>query len=178
MKLFSLEAIATSNSVGSLFSGVLIIFVAAVGTYHSSGIILGLGGLSLYVCALLPFVLEKFRKKSRISPYFALQEEAVINQVRRVGNLITRAAGVPDDAFSFFVSDELDIYGYAHYPEKAIVITYGLYRDCRSEDELAAVLGHEIGHMVSRFKYPQGRREIESHHDTDTRKSDLSQLEE
>ena len=103
MKLFSLEAIATSNSVGSLFFGVLIIFVAAVGTYHSSEIFLGLGFLTVLGCGVLFSAPKKTNKKRRIEPSLDLDQEAgldhrgyrikeaAIDLVQKVGRRLTRA---------------------------------------------------------------------------------------
>ena len=108
----------------------------------------------------------------------ALKFDSDISHVRKVGQRMAEVAGLPVDSFSFTVLNELNLRGFVKFQEKTISITYGLYRDCRSEDELAAVLGHEIGHIVSRLKYPQGRRQIKSPHDTDARKIDASHLDE
>jgi Zn-dependent protease with chaperone function len=175
MKLFNLEAIATSNSVKSLSFGVLIIVVAAVGTHHSSGFFLGLGFLTVLVCAVMFSAPKKLTRKTRIEPSLDLDQEAgpdycgyqikeaAIDLVQKVGKRLTRAAGLPDDSISFFVTQDLAIGGYAVASKKFIAITYGLLMDCRSEDELAAVLGHEIGHLVSsKIKDPNASGEQKS----------------
>ena len=75
------------------------------------------------------------------APYGMFAEPAVRDHVRKVGNKITRAAGLKDDLFSFYVLQNADIFGFAANT-KNVFISSGLYEDCRREDYLAAVFDH------------------------------------
>ena len=98
MEFFSLRTI-----VGPTVFGVLIIFVAALGTYHSSGIFLGLGFLTVLGGAVLFSAPKKTNKKRRIEPSLDLDQkvgldhrgcqikEAAIDLVQKVGRRLTRA---------------------------------------------------------------------------------------
>ena len=73
--------------------------------------------------------------------------ENALGHVQQVGARILRANNLTIP-IKFTVYDTPVIAAWAGH--RQIGVTYGLYRDCRSEDELAAVLGHEIGHLVYR----------------------------
>ena len=175
----------------TLAASTLIIVVFALGTYHSSVIILAFGWLLYVVFNALLSTSKESRKLPKIDPYLydsdrivdqahgSLEMDTATNHVCDVGTRITRAAGLSEHSFRFHVLNDSRIHGFAQCP-RTIGITYGLYKDCRSEDELAAVLGHEIGHLVSatKHKYRLIKSKEEHHapiHENDLRR-DHSQL--
>jgi predicted Zn-dependent protease len=133
----------------------LSILTIGYGTYLSSGALLLLG-YSIFGLLLLASKKSKSpeintsscrsRKATIDLPQDMFAEPAIRDHVRKVANKITRAAGLRDDLFSFYVLQSPDIFGFADNTSN-VVISSGLYEDCRREDELAAVLAHEIGHL-------------------------------
>ena len=67
--------------------------------------------------------------------------------VNRVGRWVAASSERPDLAWRFGVIDSEDINAFAA-PGGYVFLTKGLYKKLRNEAELAAVLGHEIGHVV------------------------------
>lgn len=74
-------------------------------------------------------------------------DQRIVNQVHRVGEKITAAAGQRTDSITFCVLNSKYIQAFAAYPNY-VVITMGMYRDFCNQDELASVLAHEVGHIV------------------------------
>lgn len=70
-------------------------------------------------------------------------------RVRRVGARIVEAAGLSDRSWDYavFVSQSPNAFV---LPSGKIGVTTGLLNLVRSDDQLAAVLGHEVGHVVAR----------------------------
>ena len=132
----------------------LVALVFALGAYYSSGAVIGFGLLAVFaVIFLVEFCLPIFRKEKWGNPDWrpevcTLGEMAnALGHVQKVGAriLLANKLKIPT---SFTVYDTPVIAAEAY--RRQIAVTYGLYRDCRSEDELAAVLGHEIGHLAYR----------------------------
>jgi predicted Zn-dependent protease len=71
--------------------------------------------------------------------------------VNRVGLTIAQASDMPDvfGGYHFFVLDSDECNALAA-PGAFIFVTRGLLRACETEDHLAAVLAHEIAHIVNR----------------------------
>ena len=70
-------------------------------------------------------------------------------RVRRVGARIVEAAGLTDRGWDYavFVSESPNAFV---LPSGKIGVTTGLLNLVRNDDQLAAVLGHEVGHVVAR----------------------------
>ena len=70
-------------------------------------------------------------------------------RVRRVGSRIVEAAGLTDRSWDYalFVSQSPNAFV---LPSGKIGVTTGLLSLVRTDDQLAAVLGHEVGHVVAR----------------------------
>lgn len=70
-------------------------------------------------------------------------------RVRRVGDRIVQAAGLADRRWEYavFVNDAPNAFV---LPSGKIGVTTGLLALVRNDDQLAAVLGHEVGHVVAR----------------------------
>ena len=126
--------------------------VAVLGTYCSSGAVIGFGLLAVFAVIFLD--IDKLRKYGfggnpdwRPEVCTLGEMENAFRHIQKVGARILQSnkLRIP---INFTVYDTPVISALAHH--RQIAVTYGLYRDCRSEDELAAVLGHEIGHLVYR----------------------------
>ena len=77
-----------------------------------------------------------------------VEDREIEKHVNRVGRKIIAAAGQKERSIRFFVVNEREIINaFACFPN-LIVITRGQYEDCCTEDELAAILGHEVGHIT------------------------------
>lgn len=79
------------------------------------------------------------------------RSKMVQGYVQAVGQVVARVSAKPDipTGYHFMVLDTPEINAMAA-PGGFIFVTKGLLRLVRSEDELACVLGHEIGHVVAR----------------------------
>ncbi len=76
--------------------------------------------------------------------------DAALNaRVRRVGERIVQGAGLGNRSWDYavFVSDSPNAFV---LPSGKIGVTTSLLALARSDDQLAAVLGHEVGHVVAR----------------------------
>lgn len=84
-----------------------------------------------------------------IAQYGLYQDEAMQKYVQSVGEKLAEASHRPDLIYRFTVLDSPVINAFA-LPGGYIYITRGLMAYLNSEAELAAVLGHEIGHVTAR----------------------------
>ncbi|MFC7378827.1 M48 family metallopeptidase [Brevundimonas sp. GCM10030266] len=76
-------------------------------------------------------------------------DAAALNRIRTVGGRIVQAAGLTDRRWEYalFVSDAPNAFV---LPSGKIGVTTSLLALVRNDDQLAAVLGHEVGHVVAR----------------------------
>lgn len=74
-------------------------------------------------------------------------DAALQRYVNRVGRWVAGGSERPDLPWRFGVVDSEDINAFAA-PGGYVFVTKGLYKKLGNEAELAAVLGHEIGHVV------------------------------
>jgi len=83
--------------------------------------------------------------------YHALADARANAYLNTLGQTMARVSDMPElfGGYHFVVLDSDDINAFAT-PGGHIFITRGLIRCCRTEDELAAVLAHEIGHVQLR----------------------------
>ena len=80
-----------------------------------------------------------------------VRDEALQRYVNRVGSWLAMHTERPDLPWRFGVVDSSDVNAFA-LPGGTIVITAGLYDRLRDESELAAVLAHEISHVVEKHQ--------------------------
>ena len=80
-----------------------------------------------------------------------VRDEALQRYVNRVGSWLAMHTERPDLPWRFGVIDSSDVNAFA-MPGGTIVITAGLYDRLRDESELAAVLAHEISHVVEKHQ--------------------------
>jgi len=93
-----------------------------------------------------------------LGKYQALADTKVNSYLNVLGQTLAQASDMPElyGGYHFLVLDSDDINAFAT-PGGHIFITRGLIRCCRTEDALAAVVAHEIGHIQLRH----GMRAIE-----------------
>lgn len=91
----------------------------------------------------------------RILQEMGVYDNAQLNAyVQRVGEKLAANSHRPDLIYRFTVLDSQDVNAFA-LPGGYIYITRGLLAYLNSEAELAAVLGHEIGHVTARHTVRQ-----------------------
>lgn len=78
-----------------------------------------------------------------------VRDEGLQRYVNVVGNWVVAQAGRTELPWRFGVLDTEDINAFAA-PGGYVFITLGLYRQLKSEAELAGVLGHEIAHITQK----------------------------
>jgi predicted Zn-dependent protease len=78
-----------------------------------------------------------------------LREPALQGYVRAVGEKLAALSERPEGPWQFYLVDQPDANAFA-LPGGHIYVTRGLLALLNSEDELAGVLGHEIGHVTAR----------------------------
>jgi len=86
-----------------------------------------------------------------LGKYQPLADTKANTYLNTMGQTLAQASDAPElfAGYSFLVLDSDDINAFAT-PGGHIFITRGLLRCCRTEDALAAVLAHEIGHVQLR----------------------------
>ena len=82
------------------------------------------------------------------------QDPELQEYVNAIGQKLAAVSHRPDIEYSFTVIDSPDINAFA-LPGGFIYINRGLMLYLNSEDQLAAVLGHEIGHVTARHSVRQ-----------------------
>ena len=99
--------------------------------------------------ALLIFCAQVYASDNMfVSATEAAKQEQHINEV---GFRLLNANGINTRA-RFILSTSKEINAYCTFNIRSIVIYRGLYTRLGSDDELAAVLGHEISHSVDSYK--------------------------
>lgn len=86
-----------------------------------------------------------------LSKYRAYDNQAATKYVNTVGQTLAQASDLPEtfNGYHLLLLDSQDINAFAT-PSGLIFVTRGMLRCCGSEDELAAILAHEIGHVQLR----------------------------
>jgi beta-barrel assembly-enhancing protease len=95
------------------------------------------------------FFLGREASARLISKYKVIPFDSKISQyVNNIGNTLTLGSNAPYlySPYTFIVLDSNEINAFAA-PGGIIMITTGMLRFVQSEDELAGILGHEIGHV-------------------------------
>ena len=93
---------------------------------------------------------------SKIGGLKLYDNKRILDYINLVGNLLVEASPGYDLSFKFFVIDQPFVNAFA-CPSGYIFISKGLLQFIKNEAELAAVLGHEIAHVV----YQHGLKELE-----------------
>jgi predicted Zn-dependent protease len=83
-----------------------------------------------------------------------VQDPALVGYVREIGRRLVAHTSTPDAPYQFHVADETEPNAFA-LPGGFVYVTRGLLALTNREDELAGVMGHEIGHVVARHSVRQ-----------------------
>ena len=81
-------------------------------------------------------------------------DDPLVRYVNRVGQRVAKVSDRPELFYRFHVVDDAEINAFA-LPGGYIYVDRGLLTHLNSEAELAAVLGHEIGHVTARHAVQQ-----------------------
>ena len=87
---------------------------------------------------------------ARILTNYPLYQNPVVTEyVNKVGQTVARKSSRPETfrGYHFAVLDTQEINAFA-CPGGIILITRGMFKNCATEDELAAVLAHEVAHVA------------------------------
>lgn len=83
----------------------------------------------------------------------------VVKWVEKTGKKVADQSGRGDITFHFEVMESEDVNAFAG-PGGYVYVTTGLLKLVSSEDELACVLGHEIGHVAARHAIKQLQSQV------------------
>src|SRR5712692_10452731 len=83
------------------------------------------------------------------SQYRLVQDAVALERLAHIGGIVAAASDRPALPYTFKIID-LDVPNALSLPGGFIYVTKGLLSFVRSDHELAAVLGHEIGHVAHR----------------------------
>ena len=89
---------------------------------------------------------ERFAKKAQ-KQLPMVENEAVLNYVREVGNKVAAASGRDEFNYEFYVVMDKNINAFA-LPGGKIFVNLGVIMNTNSEAELAGLLAHELAHAV------------------------------
>ena len=84
-----------------------------------------------------------------LSQYKLKQDQSLYKYVNLVGSTVAMVSDRPDLKYHFAVLDTDEVNAFAA-PGGYIFITYGMIKRMANEEELAAVLAHEVGHVCAR----------------------------
>ncbi|KAF0101045.1 MAG: peptidase M48 Ste24p [bacterium] len=94
--------------------------------------------------------LDKQHSPHQFSEDYGVSQDAALNQyVAGVGNRMSGRSHRPDMPYRFQAVNANYVNAYA-FPGGTIAATRGILLEVESEDELAALMGHEIGHVNAR----------------------------
>lgn len=135
-------------------------------------LLLAVVGVSLSSCAVNPATgqanlvlmsenkekeigLEEHEKVLASMPVY--EDEDLLAYITEIGNRLVRVSDRPDLDFTFTLIDSPEINAFA-LPGGYVYVNRGLITFTNSEAELAAVIGHEIGHITARHAVQQQAR--------------------
>lgn len=91
----------------------------------------------------------------QINQQLPIVQDAEVNRyLNLLGDSIARLTSAPDNNWTFFIVDSPEVNAFA-VPGGYIYVNRGLIARTDRMDELAGVLGHEIGHVVERHSVDQ-----------------------
>jgi len=87
---------------------------------------------------------QKILKESKLS-----SDKAMVERVRRVGQRIASVSGHPELPWEFNVLQDDTPNAFA-LPGGKVGVNTGLFKVAQNDDQLAAVMAHEVGHAIAR----------------------------
>jgi predicted Zn-dependent protease len=91
----------------------------------------------------------------QINQQLPIVQDAEVNRyINLLGGQIARLTSAPDHNWTFFIVDSPEVNAFA-VPGGYVYVNRGLIARTDRMDELAGVLGHEIGHVVERHSVEQ-----------------------
>ncbi len=90
-----------------------------------------------------------------------IRDSAAANYVRQLGLSMARTTSRADLDWQFFIVDSKEVNAFA-VPGGYIYVNRGLIERTQRMDQLAGVLGHEIGHVVRRHSIKQMQQQQEA----------------
>jgi predicted Zn-dependent protease len=87
---------------------------------------------------------QKILNESKLST-----DKALVERVRRVGQRIAKASGRTDFEWEFNVIEDDTPNAFA-LPGGKVGVNTGLFKVAKTDDQLAAVMAHEVGHAIAR----------------------------
>ncbi|MDH3349286.1 MAG: M48 family metalloprotease [Desulfobulbaceae bacterium] len=91
------------------------------------------------------------------SDYGVLRDKSLNSYLSEVGNRLASLSHRPRMPYSFRAVNAVNINAYA-FPGGSVAVTRGILLELESEAELAALLGHEIGHVNARHAAEQAAK--------------------
>lgn len=91
--------------------------------------------------------------------YKTSQDPALLSRIKTIGDRVAVNAGRSDIPFTFQVLETDQVNAFAG-PGGYVYVTTGLLKLVGSDDELACVLGHEIGHVAARHAVKQLQSQV------------------
>jgi Zn-dependent protease with chaperone function len=88
-----------------------------------------------------------------------LNDAEVTRYIQRLGQRLAARAPGPEYPYTFKVVNQKEINAFA-LPGGPIYVNVGTIQAARNEEELAGVIGHEIGHVVMRHSTNQASKQI------------------
>ena len=85
---------------------------------------------------------------AQTAPDYKIYSDENTEAINRVGHKILKANNLPED-ITFHFSEEDHVNAYANI-DKEVYVYKGLMKLIEKEDELAGVIGHEIGHICNK----------------------------
>ena len=101
-------------------------------------------------------IYQELREKGQL-----YEEDGWNEYVEKIGERLLRSGGHDVNDFVFAVQDHPGVNAFAT-PDGYIIVYRGLIPYLRSEDELAGVIGHEIGHVLGRHSNRRRRNQLVS----------------
>ena len=83
-----------------------------------------------------------------------VRDPALVGYVSEIGRRLVAHTSTPDAPYQFHVADDAEPNAFA-LPGGFVYVTRGLLALANMEDELAGVMGHEIGHVAARHSVRQ-----------------------
>jgi predicted Zn-dependent protease len=105
--------------------------------------------------------LDKQHSPHQFSEDYGISQDAALNQyIALVGKEMASGTQRPDMPYAFNAVNANYVNAYA-FPGGSIACTRGILLELESEDQLAALLGHELGHVNARhFAQSQAKRSL------------------